>query len=347
MERSPYREQGKSLGYGLNTTFARNGIRVGRIERRLSKSSIRTRRRDSSEAWARVGQRTYGSLKSLTPRSLKGAVGAAVEGVGAITSFLRMLPTFIIVGGQRCGTNSLYEYLAAHHLVGRALPLPEVHFFDVSFDRGMDWYRGHFPVRFRSVRLRDGAENRLITGESSPYYMFHPLAIRRVADSLPDIKLVVLLRNPVDRAYSHYNHERSRGHEPLSFEEAIELEHERLTGEEERIVADDGYRSFNHQHFSYLARGAYADQLERIFASCGRDRVLVLTSEDLFSAPRDTHLKALEFLGLPTLPLARYPKLNPGRYSGLSSALRRRLSDHFADDNQRLSLLLGRDFDWD
>jgi hypothetical protein len=291
--------------------------------------------------------RTYSSMKSLTPRSLKGALGAAVEEVGALTSALRLLPTFIIVGGQRCGTNSLYEYLAAHPGVGRAIPLPEVHFFDVAWHRGLNWYRGHFPVRVGRRARSESEGPRLITGESSPYYMFHPLAVPRMATVLPDIKLIALLRNPVDRAYSHYNHERLRGHESLTFEEAIEREPERLSGEEERLLTEDGYRSFNHQHFSYVARGLYVDQLERIFDYVPRDQVLVLTSESLFTAPEETHLKALGFLGLPRSPLARYPQLNNGTYSGLSPSLRRRLSDRFADANERLVRLLGHDLAWD
>jgi hypothetical protein len=308
-------------------------------------SPLRSRRSQSADALARVGQRTYSSLKSLTPRSLKGAVGTAVEEMGAVTSSLRMLPSFIVVGGQRCGTNSLYEYVAAHPLVGRALPIPEVHFFDVSFHRGMDWYQGHFPLKFRPSR-RKGASGHRITGESSPYYMFHPLAIQRIAECLPTIKLIVLLRNPVNRAYSHYNHERARGHEPYSFEDAIAREDDRLQGEEEKILDDPSYRSFNHQHYSYLARGNYVAQLERIFAHHPKGRVLVLSSEELFTEPRQTHLRTQEFLGLPVLPLEGYPRLNPGTYKGLDSALRRRLSEHFADSTERLYRLLGRDLGW-
>jgi hypothetical protein len=292
-----------------------------------------------------MGQRTYSSLKSLTPRSLKGAIGTAVEEMGAVTSSLRILPSFIVVGGQRCGTNSLYEYIAAHPLVGRALPLPEVHFFDVSFHRGVGWYRGHFPVKYRPS-WRKGSAGQRITGESSPYYMFHPLAIQRIAECLPKVKLIVLLRNPVDRAYSHFNHERARGHEPYSFQEAIAREKDRLQGEEEKILADHSYRSFNHQHFSYLSRGVYVDQLERILAYHSGERILVLSSEELFTEPRQTHLRTLEFLGLPVLPLARYPQLNPGTYTGLNPTLRRRLSEHFGEENERLYRLLGRDLGW-
>jgi hypothetical protein len=273
--------------------------------------------------------------------------GAGLELFGSATGGFRMLPSFLIVGGQRCGTNSIYEYLVQHPCVGRALPEQEVHFFDLKFDRGLRWYRGHFPTRTweRVARTRSGSNP--VTGESSPYYMFHPLAGPRIAETLPDVKLLVLLRNPVDRAYSHYHHERARGHETTTFEEAIEREPERLRGEEERIRLDPRYRSFNHQHFSYLSRSRYAEQLEVFFSLFGRERVLVVLSERIFEDPAAVHDEVLGFLGLPRRPLADYGRHNAGRYGALAPQLRRRLDADFAEPNDRLSRLLGTDLPWD
>ena len=115
---------------------------------------------------------------------------------------------------------------------------------------------------------------------------------------LPRTKLIVLLREPVARAWSHYNHSFRKGDETLAFEEALAREPERLRGEEERLVRDDAYFSKPHRHLSYLARGIYAVQLERWFQSFERDRFLVLKSEDFFARPRDAVLRATGFLGL-------------------------------------------------
>jgi hypothetical protein len=259
---------------------------------------------------------------------------------------MRLLPSFIIMGGQRCGTNSLYEYLAKHPLVGRALPGQEVHFFDLNFDKGFEWYRGHFPLRLR-LDLNLGAWPPLISGECSPYYMFHPLAPQRIAQALPDVRLFVLLRNPVDRAYSHYQHERSRGFETLSFEEAIECEPERLKGEVNKIEGDSGFHSLNHHRFSYLARGMYAEQVERLLTLFPRENILVLFSERFFADPAAARERALQFLGLPHHELSAYPQYNPGRYSNMDSETRSRLMDHFADSNERLYRLLDTDFRWE
>jgi hypothetical protein len=161
------------------------------------------------------------------------------------------IPRFIIIGAQRCGTTSLYSYLIGHPYVASALQ-KEIHFFDLNFKKGVSWYRTQFPQL---------GEQGFITGEGSPYYIFHPHVPKRIFDTVPRAKLILLLRNPVDRAYSHYHHEVKLGVEPLSFEDAIDREEERLHGQGEKIIADESYYSFNHQHYSYLCRGVYAYQL--------------------------------------------------------------------------------------
>lgn len=290
--------------------------------------------------------RSVENLRSRVPRPLRRAAASTVEWLAAGTGRFRLLPTFIIVGGQRCGTNSLYEYICRHPTVARVLFDREVHFFDLNFNRGLNWYRGHFPTRMRAKAAQRRSGSPLVAGESSPYYLFHPLAPERIAKTLPESKLLVLLRNPVDRAYSHYHHERAQGTETLSFEEAIERESERLRGEVERLIRDPTYRSHNHQRFSYLARGDYASQLQNVFSWFPRERVLVLISEQLFADPADSHARVLRFLGLPHLALTNYERHNPGRYDDMDPALRKRLVEHFSEPNERLYRLLDLDFRW-
>ncbi len=294
----------------------------------------------------RIGQKAYGALRTRVPVSLRSSIAGGVEAVGVSTSSLRVLPTFLIVGGQRCGTNSLYEYLIEHPAVGRALPGQEVHFFDSAFGRGLDWYRGHFPTRLwmRSAEARAGCP--AVTGESSPYYMFHPLAPERIARTLPEARLIALLRDPVDRAYSHFHHERARGNEPLGFEEALDREAERLEGEVDRILADPTYNSFSHQHFSYQARGAYADQLQVLSSLFPPNQLLIVVSERLFSEPESVEAEVVEFLGLPPATPRVYERHNAGRYTEMPPSLRRRLADHFASSNDRLAGILGADPPW-
>ncbi len=293
-----------------------------------------------------IGQQTYGALRARVPSGFRSSIADGVEAVGVSTSGWRVLPSFVIVGGQRCGTNSLYEYLVEHPAVGRALPQQEVHFFDTSFWRGPDWYRGHFPTRLWMRATEARAGHPAMTGESSPYYMFHPLAPQRIAATLPDVRLIVLLRNPVERAYSQFHHERSNGNEALGFEEALDREPERLAGEVERILGDPRYNSFSHQHHSYLARGHYADQLETLYASFPQERISIVISERLFSEPDRVESEVLDFLGLPPVASRSYGRHNAGRYTEMPASLRRRLTEHFEESNHRLAGMLGIDPPW-
>ena len=128
--------------------------------------------------------------------------------------------------------------------------------------------------------------------------MFHPLAAERISRDLPDVKLLVLVRDPVERAYSAHTHELARGYETEPFERALELEVQRLDGEAERIAGEPGYLSYSHQHHAYLTRGRYADQIERLDKLFGSDNVHVVDSGTFFTDPEPVYDGVLDFLGL-------------------------------------------------
>ncbi len=246
-----------------------------------------------------------------------------------------MAPTFLIIGAQKAGTTSLLEYLNEHPEVG-APATKEVHYFDHHSERPAAWYRSHFPRR-GSCRH---------SGEATPYYLFHPAAPERVRAALPDVRLIVLLRDPVERAYSHHNHEQVLGFEELGFSDALEREPERLAGEEARLRADPAYRSFSHQHHSYVARGLYAAQLERWLALFPREQLLVLASERLFGDPAGTLHEVQRWLGLEEHTPAALTPRNARSYAPIDAALRDELRARFADDGARLRGLIDADLAW-
>ena len=246
-------------------------------------------------------------------------------------------PDFIIIGAQRSGSTSLYHYLTQHPLVAPAAE-KELKYFTLFHGRPWGWYRRRFPAA-----LPTGGR----TGEATPYYLFHPHAPRRIKERATAARLIAVLRNPVDRAYSHYVHERRRGIETLSFEDALATEAERLAGEVERMQADETYASLAHHHFSYQARGCYADQLRRWFALFARDRLLVLRSEDLYADPAATLNRVTAFLGLPSAVLSEARPHNEGTYPPMRSETRRRLEGVFDRANDELRAMLGEDFGWD
>jgi hypothetical protein len=286
-------------------------------------------------------------VSSVTPRPVRRAVKLGVRAVYTLpTSRFRLLPDFLIIGAQRAGTTSLYRYLARHPAVGPVVLTKGAHYFDTNYDKGLDWYRAHFPTRWTKARAKRRLGVDLITGEGSPYYVFHPLAPARIAETLPEAKFLLMLRDPVERAYSHYQHELARGFEDLSFEEALEAEPERLAGERERMIQDPTYNSFEHQHHSYLARGRYLEQIQVWRALFPADRMLIITMEEFFSNPEPGFERVLRFLDLPAWRPERFERYNARRYSQMDPATRARLVDHFAEPNRELARFLGIDPGW-
>ena len=165
---------------------------------------------------------------------------ATARATGRLTASARMTPSFLIVGAQRCGTTSMYKTLSQHPVVLPAVLHKGAHYFDTGYAHGPAWYRGHFPLLATARRAARSPAQLPITGESSPYYMFHPLAGQRIAARPAGVRLLVLLRDPVERAYSAHTHETARGFETEPFERALELEPVRLAGEEAKLIARPG-----------------------------------------------------------------------------------------------------------
>lgn len=255
-------------------------------------------------------------------------------------------PHFLIIGAARSGTTSLFHYLAGHPQV--AVPATkEIHFFDLQYDKGLEWYRHVLRERNRrSLRRR-------IVGEATPSYMFLPQAISRIRQHFPAVKLIALLRDPVERAYSHYWHMVRLGYEPLAFEDAVQQEPERLNDDFERAKADERYTSEALVRHSYLLRGVYADQLDRVFRHFPRDQVKILKSEDLYADPQKSFDGVVDFLGLRRCAIAgprNMSTITEGtgtwRPPPMPAGLRDRLREYFRPHNHRLYALLDRDFGW-
>jgi hypothetical protein len=265
-----------------------------------------------------------------------------------LTASSRILPGLLVCGGQRCGSTSLYRALAQHPAIMKPVFHKGVHYFDTNYERGMAWYRGHFPTQAGARRIADHTGLAPIGFESSPYYLYHPLAAERFARDLPGVKVIVLVRDPVERAWSHHAHEVARGFEPIAdFAEAVEAERTRLDGVEERLRADPKLYDFDHQHHAYTARGRYTDFLEPLADQVGRDKVLVLDSGEFFTRPEDAFEQVLRFLGLPWLGELAFARHNArGRPSPMSAALREELRTHYEPYDERLAAWLGSVPSW-
>jgi hypothetical protein len=261
----------------------------------------------------------------------------------------RALPDFLIIGAQKSGTSSLYRYLAQHPQVRESV-LKEVHYFDGGLEDGIDtyalgpsWYRSHFPLK------REMAPGQL-TFEASPLYLLHPLAAERIAGLVPEAKLVAILRNPTDRALSHYFHnvrdnDRRRFKEDLGVAAAMDAEDDRLAA----VLAAGDYKSEAYRAYSYKARGRYLEQLERYLGHFPPERLLVLTAEELFADPAGVMRRLCDFLGLdPGRGRVDFKAMNVGgNREAVEPAVRAGLDAYFAPLNRALYARLGRHLGWE
>lgn len=286
------------------------------------------------------------TVRRSAPRVLKVHGRRLSRAVGEATAGARMRPGFVVVGAQRCGTTSLFRALVAHPLVLPPVFHKGVNYFDVNYHRGPGWYYGHFPVERVARRRTSGLGLPPVTFEASGYYMYHPFAPARMARELPDVRVVMMLRDPVERAYSAHRHELARGFETEPFERALELESIRLEGEVERMAADPRYESHSHRHHSYVRRGEYAGQLTRLRALYDADRILVVESEAFFTRPEAEYARVLEFLALPAFAPARFDRWNARPRAPMHERTRRLLRTHFAPHDAALADLLGRPPGW-
>ena len=254
-----------------------------------------------------------------------------------LTSPGRGLPDFVIIGGQRCGTTSLYEALSRHQDVVPSFR-KEIHYFDIHYERGDKWYRANFPVR---ARLR-----RRITGEATPNYLAIPEAPQRMARVVPDARLIALLRNPVERAHSAWKLRTYERVEKRPFSEAIEDEIVGVTRTWEGVSDARQELWRRSKRFAYLDKSRYAEHLAKWREHFAPDRLLIIQSEKLFALPEET-LRAIEdFLGVRDDPNVALPRVNYTRPSEIDTGLRRELVDYFAPLHDELEQLTGQVFDW-
>jgi len=282
-------------------------------------------------------------LRAHAPAGLQSWLRRSLDRWGTLTSRWRLQPSFIIAGAQRAGTTTLYRVLSEHPAVARPTASKGIGYFDLNYDKGPRWYRGHFPLAWLA-RRKHGPH--AATFESSGYYLFHPLAASRIARDLPDVRVVVMVREPVERAYSAHRHELNRGFETEEFEAAIDLEEERTAGEVERMIADPSYASFDHRHHSYLARSRYSEQIDRFIDELGRDRVYVVDADVFFADPVAEFERLRAWLGLPSWKPTKVEQWNAQPRTPMRPELRDRLERYFEPYDARLAEQMGRAPSW-
>lgn len=283
--------------------------------------------------------------RNQVPKGLQRLTRRAYVAAGRPTAALRADPDFIVIGAQRSGTTSLFRALVSHPRIVRPTFHKGVNYFDLNYFRGRSWYRGHFPT-VASARASTRRHGPPVVFESSGYYLYHPDALARAARDLPAVKIVVMLRDPIERAYSAFEHERARGFEWEDFERALDLEDERLVGEIDRMRRNPAYESFPHRHHSYVRRGQYAEQLRAVYALFPADRVHVMQSEAYFEDPNAEFRALTDFLEIEPIGVERIGRHNARPRAPMHPRTRQRLDEHFAPHDEALAEMLGETPMW-
>ncbi len=254
------------------------------------------------------------------------------------------MPDFYIIGAMKCGTTSLYMYLEPHPDVAPASE-KEIHYFNTDRDLGLNYFKSHFPPR-SSLEARDTPLGRQLVGEATPDYIFHPAAPRLCRELTPDAKLILLMRNPVDRAFSHWKQGHRFGFETESFETAIELEEARIGNAEAELLADPHHYSYAHHLYSYLARGYYAKQIKNWLQYFPKEQFMFIRAEDMFEDGLGVYQNVTRFLGISDWVPEDFSLKFKGVEGDINPETREKLVEHFRPHNEELYELLGRDLGW-
>lgn len=281
------------------------------------------------------------TLKKLIPKSIRAWLRHTFfnveRRVRLLTANNRKLPDFFCVGAQKSGSSTLYWWLRQHPQLGMSFD-KESKFLDRHFEKGKKWYRHQFPL----------TSSKKLAGDNTPYYLFHPLVPERAHSLCPEAKVIMILRNPINRAFSQYQMECRKGREVHgSFEEAIKGELERISKAKSDLLADPLGYHHTFENTSYLSRGIYMDQIAQWLKWYKRDQMLILTSEAFFNEPKKELEEVYDFLNIDQKLPDNFLSYNIANYEGMNQKTRHDLRAFFKVHNERLELFLGRQLNWD
>tara|TARA_B110001454_G_C12719648_1_gene434180 strand:+ start:1798 stop:2676 length:879 start_codon:yes stop_codon:yes gene_type:complete len=262
----------------------------------------------------------------------------------SFTASPRILPDFIIIGEAKCGTTSLYNYMIQHPNIKSALT-KEINYFNWNYEKSINWYKAHFPTTLeKKIKIRN--KEAFLTGEATPLYLFHLSVPKRIFKLLPKLKIIICLRNPVNRAYSHYNDLGVRlGNDKRTFDEAVKLEMESIK-KIDNLVGNSKY-GFEDRLYQYVSRGIYLDHLKIWMKTFPKKQFFIVKTEELNKTPKVVLDNIFKFLSLPEFnEINIKERYNVSKYNSMSESTRNLLNNFFKIHNQRLEEYLKIKFNW-
>ena len=261
----------------------------------------------------------------------------------AITGFIRVIPDFLVIGAKRCGTTSLYQHLPEHPCISKS-PHDNMGFFNDNFHLGVNWYKSFFPTTFTRKKIKSKFGN-FLAFDVTTKYMEEESTANNVYQTKPNMKIIIILRNPVDRAYSQYHLSVRQTAERRSFEDVVEENMNRLNKE-----SHEHYEikpRFSAKEDNYLKKGLYALQLKYWLKIFPREYILIVSTEEFESNQQIIYNKIFEFLNISKFEVKNTKKMEKGNYPPIKSETRNLLLDYFRQHNHELFELINMEFDWD
>ena len=259
------------------------------------------------------------------------------RGVSGITASSRVLPDFIIIGTVRSGSTSLYYNICEHPSVLEAA-YDEIGYFDSNYHLGENWYRSMFPTQKIMNKIREDT-GYSITGEDTPFYFWKKEVAERILSDMPETKLIVILRNPVDRAYSNYNLAVRENNEKLTFEEAI--------GEEIEFLSKNSFRETVDRFRSYLTKGMYVYQIKPWLDVFSREQLHFLSTEQMKNEPCETLDLVFKFLSIPSYDIKNLQERKLANYKQMNENTREQLIKYYKSYNEEFFKIINQKFEWD
>ena len=269
-----------------------------------------------------------------------------------ITSNLRVLPNFIIIGAGRAGTTSLYNYLIQHPSIFAASTknnenIADLHFFEHMISNKTSWYKSHFPTIFTKKFFESKSKMKFITGEYTSTYMYNRNVPKRIFELIPNIKLIIILRNPVEKAYSTYSQQLSFNEHTMSFEETVKAELRRIELSKNYPELNSNDPDFgNHVMHNLVRHGIYFDYLNEWFKIFPKKQFFIIDSEKLKNSTQDTLDDVFKFLDVQPHKISNLSKINVGQYTKIDDSSKKILTDFYLLHNEKLYNLLGSRYSW-
>ena len=284
--------------------------------------------------------KSYGKTRTIYQKFLH---GLCKHHFFYISSPIRVLPDFFVIGVVRSGTTSLYHYLGQHPSIKRA-SYDELGYFDDNYHLGQNWYKSLFPTKYTKQKIQKKF-GKFLTYDVTPFYIYNPLVVQRIFKNFPDAKIIANLRNPIDRAYSNYTIAFQDGDISSTFEEVIQSEVEEI--EKSKQKPDDKSFLVDVFYEKILTRGFYAEQLKIWYDTFPKNNLFMISSEEFANNPDNVLKEVFEFLEVPYVKIKDLTKQNKRNYNPMKEETRNFLIDYFKPHNQNLYELINKKFDWD